>query len=185
MTPLMILVLLALAGQQQPPTAMLSPDGVVQSAPLPIPPTLKRQPPDRPALLPLPEGPLRAFSENDKAVHFVDSESVQPTGDRVRLNFYTVFHPGAPSGGRLIVQWITETRLDCVARTIESVRLSAYDEAGDEVLWMPPEGPEPIEPRTVQADLHTEICGSPVSAPHAPVVGWRSALPFARARLQG
>ena len=185
MTPFLIVALLALPGQQPPPAVAFGPGGVEQSAPLPIAPTPKRRPAGRPALLPLPEGPLRAFSENDKSVHFVDQNSVRRDGGRVHLNHYTVFHPGAPSGGRVIVQWITETRVDCAARTVQSVRLSAYDEAGDEVLWLPAEAPEPIQPRTLQADLHTELCGSPLAAPHAPVTGWRAALAFGRARLPG
>jgi len=176
MSPLLSLVVLALAAQHPP---------VIVPAPQPIYPTPKYRLTARPAPLPLSGGPLRAFAENDRAVHFVDQDSVRRTGDRARLNQYTVLHPGAPSEGRVIVQWMTEVHIDCAGRTVQSVRLSAYDEAGDEVLWLPADPAEPVRPRTVQADLHTEVCGSPVSAPHAPITGWREALTFGRARLGG
>lgn len=176
MTPLLSLVLLTLAAQHPP---------VIVPAPQPVHPTVKYWPAARPAPLPLSVGGLRAFAENDKAVHFVDQDSVRRDGDRVSLHQYTVLHPGAPSGDSVIVQWMTEVRIDCAGRTVQSVRLSAYDEAGGEVLWLPAEAAEPVRPRTVQADLHTEICGRPVSMRHPPLRGWREALAFARARLGG
>jgi hypothetical protein len=176
MTSFLFLAVLALTAQDPP---------AIAPAPPPIYPTPKYRPMARPAPLPLSGGALRAFAENDTAVHFVDQDSVRRDGDRARLHQYTVLDPGAPSGDRVIVQWMTEVQVDCAGRTVQSVRLSAYDEAGDEVLWLPAEPAEPIRPLTVQADLHTEICGRPLSARHPPLGGWREALAFARARLGG
>lgn len=139
----------------------------------------------RPPRLPLPDGPLTAFSENDRSVHFIEPGSLRREGDRVELNVYTVFHPGAPSGDRVIVQWITEMRVDCGRRTVQSMRLSAYDEAGGEVLWLPTEPAERTEPGGLQDNLRQAVCETSRAAPHRPIAGWRDALQFGRARLAG
>lgn len=139
--------------------------------------------PERPPILPLPTGELQAFSINRKAMHFVDTASLRREGERVFVNYYTVFHPGAPSGNRLIVHWVSEAQVDCGARMVRNTRLSAYDEAGDEVLWLYPEESAAIEPRTVQHDLYLQVCGSPVWALTPKVMGWREALPFGRERI--
>ncbi|HEY0927352.1 surface-adhesin E family protein [Brevundimonas sp.] len=182
MTPLLIAVLLSLSGQQTPPPVIIEYDGRTPPPPGVAVPEAR---PSRPALLPLPTGELKAFAENNRAVHFVDVESAQRDGDRVRVRYYTVFHPPAPSGDRLIAHWITEADIDCAARTLRSLRLSAYDEAGDEVLWLPPEPVERIAPGSLQAELHQAVCLSHVAAPHPRLTGWREALPFGRARLGG
>ncbi len=144
---------------------------------------LLASPQGRPPQLDLPDGALKAFSENDKSVHFIDEGSVRREGGRVGLNTYTVFHQGWPSGGRVIVHWTTEFRVDCARRTVQQLRLSAYDEAGGEVLWLPTEPDEHVEPGTLQDQVHQTVCETSQAIPHPQVTGWRAALAFGRARL--
>lgn len=140
-------------------------------------------PQSRPPQLHLPTGPLKAFSENDKSVHFFDQGSVWREGGRAGMQTYTVFHEGWPSGGRVIVHWTTEFRVDCPRRTVQQLRLSAYDEVGDEVLWLPPEAAEPVRSGTLQDQVHQTLCETSPTFPHRPLTGWREALAFGRAHL--
>lgn len=182
MTPLLIAMLLALSGQQRPPPVVVDYDRRTPPPPGVAVPEARRA---RPPILPLPTGELKAFTENGRAVHFLDLESLSRDGDQVTVRYYTVFHPPAPSGQRLIAHWISETHVDCAGQTTRLLRLSAYDEAGDEVLWLPPESAERIEPRSLQANLHEAVCQSTWVAPHQRLTGWREALPFGRNRLGG
>lgn len=140
-------------------------------------------PQSRPPQLDLPTGALTGFSENQHAVHFIDEASVRREGDQVRLNIYTVNREGWPTLGRVIVHWATEFRVDCGRRSVQQLRLSAYDEAGGEVLWLPLEPAEPVVSATVQEQVHQTVCGTSIAVPHPPIVGWREAFAFGRARL--
>ncbi len=184
MTLLLVSMLLALSGQQTRPPVVIDYDG---RTPLPagMAAPERRIEPRRPAILPLPDGELKAFAENRRAVHFIATDSLQRDGDWVRLNYYTVFWPAAPSGDRLIAHWITEVRVDCVGRMTQSVRLSAYDEAGDEVLWLPADPVERIEPGSLAENVQTAACRPNIPPTHRSIVGWRDALAFGRERLGG
>ena len=185
MTLLLISMLLALTGQQSRPPVVVDYDG---RTPLPVgvaAPERQMEPRGRPPILPLPDGELKAFSENRRAVHFIATDSLRRDGDRVRVNYYTVFWPAAPSGDRLIAHWITEVRVDCVGGTTQSIRLSAYDEAGDEVLWLPADPVERIEPGSLAENLQIAACRPNIPPTHRSVVGWRDALSFGRSRLGG
>jgi hypothetical protein len=184
-TLLLLSALLALSGQQGRPTVVIDYDG---RSPLPsgvVAPTARQERPSRPPILALPEGELKVFAANRRAMHFIAVDSVRRNGDQIQLRYYTVFHPSAPSGTRLIAHWITEARVDCGARTTQSLRLSAYDEAGDEVLWLPTDPAEPAQEGTLQGDLLQTVCRPDILSAHQSVDGWTEALPFARARLGG
>ena len=157
MTTLLIAMLLALSGQQSRPPVIVDYDGRTPPPPGVVFPEARQE---RPPLLPLPTGELKAFTENGRAVHFLDLANLSRDGDQVTVRYYTVFYPPAPSGQRLIAHWISETVVDCTGRTTRLLRLSAYDEAGDEVLWLPPEPAERIEPRSLQAHLRATVCES-------------------------
>lgn len=139
---------------------------------------------NRPARLPLPEGKLQPFSEADIAAHFLDLDSVQHDDGMVRLTYYTVVYPPTPSGDREISHWVTEAQVDCPGHRQQMLRLSAYDAAGDEVLWLPVDDPEAIRPGTLQANLHRAVCTVVLMDISLVATGWREALAAGRRRIQ-
>lgn len=185
MTPLLFSALLALWGQQASPPVIIEHDGRTPLPPGVAAPTVRVDRPSRPPVLALPEGELKAFTRNGRAMHFIATDSLQRDGSRVRVIYYTVNHPSFPSGDRLIAHWVTEASVDCDAGMTRSLRLSAYDEAGDEVLWLPAEPAERGVEGTLQGDLLRTACRPNIPPTHPSIRGWTEALPFARGRLGG
>lgn len=138
----------------------------------------------RPALVPLPDGGLQVFTEADTALHFLVLDSVRRDGDRVTALQYTAIDPGSPSGNRIISHWVSEVQVNCTPRTGAMKRLSAYDEAGSEVLWLPTDPVGPLTPNSSLGHIAVVLCDSPQVDSSLQQQGWREALAFARERLR-
>ena len=141
-------------------------------------------PTNRPAIVPLPDGPLQVYTEAETALHFLALDTVRRDGDRVTALQYTAIDPGAPSGNRIISHWVSEVQVNCTPRTGAMMRLSAYDEAGSEVLWLPADPVRRIPPTDSLGYMALVLCDSPPVDSSMERRGWREALAFARERLR-
>ena len=120
-------------------------------------------PPATPPIPPLPEGRLLLFAGNGFGANFLALDQTSKSGSEVDAWVFTV--PAQPynlmghNPDRRVAQYLRHLTFDCARRgTYVELSEDAFNEAGQRVVWLPAESPQPIEPRSTEDFLAKVMC---------------------------
>ncbi|WP_312217586.1 surface-adhesin E family protein [Brevundimonas sp.] len=101
----------------------------------------------------------RAVSASDKAMTWVDLDSLRSSGNVRMFNSLTVTRVTQVVAGKGSDYYITRYRVDCALETLQVTHVAGYTEDGSVVVASGISGgPEPVNPRSGHFDLMRAVC---------------------------
>lgn len=108
----------------------------------------------------LPEGRLLLVAGNNGGAVLIGQDTMVWEGRSAVVLVYRILRPHMDLGnGKLIAEETEVQRFNCDAQTYQSLGASAYDPAGEEVVWTPEEPVKPVKERTMTSRVASVVCG--------------------------